>query len=189
MANWRAFQGGVNTLGGQLAERQQAEQQRKQTMQDMFMKALMEAEIKKKYASPAEPGKYSKEALEFEKAKASFKPPSTQDIKQLYETDVKKAISGQVPWESLRFKYPLKTKEIGELRPQFTPMTKSPQFQQGGGLPALFSRFKAKITPQTQAVIDNIKTEADWNHFIENLEDYQKAGIDTKAIMEYFGKR
>jgi len=73
MANWRAFQQGVNTMGSQLAQTRQKEEERKQAVQDMFMKALIPELIKKQFPEAKEPGKYGIEALRFEKAKSKFK--------------------------------------------------------------------------------------------------------------------
>lgn len=76
-----------------------------------------------------------------------------------------------------------------ELEQRKTPIKKSPLFTEGSGLPAFLSPNKAKITPATRSVISNIKSEFDFKEFLEDIEDYAAAGVDTKAILEYFGKQ
>jgi hypothetical protein len=63
----------------------------------------------------------------------------------------------------------------------------NPAFKSSRGLPALFSGNRAKITPRTQSVINNIQTQEDLDELLREAEDYKKEGVDVDAIKEYFG--
>jgi len=70
-----------------------------------------------------------------------------------------------------------------------TPISKNPNFQEGGGIKALLNPNVAQISPETQQVIDNIKTEGDLDELLDKRDEYAAAGVDIDAILEYFGKR
>jgi len=101
------------------------------------------------------------------------------------------AISGN-DFGNLRTLFPTKFDAIQKIEDQNTPVTKDPDFKEGtGGLisrvRSFFSGKQAELTTETKTVIENIKNKADLNEFIEDIEDYKEAGVDTKAILEFFG--
>jgi hypothetical protein len=102
-------------------------------------------------------------------------------------SDLASAIKGDISFDDVKTKYPTAVDRIEKVRLQRTPVFKSSKFKEGFGLPALMSEDIAKLKPQTKAVISNIKNQYDLQHFISNMTKYQDAGIDTKAVMEYFG--
>ena len=115
-------------------------------------------------------------------------------IKDTLAIDIKKAVSGEITFNDLRDKYPLKKEKIDQVEAERTPVSKSPTFKKGtGGLVSrgrsLFRSNQAEITPKTQAVIDQIENQADLDEFVERIEEARKAGVDVNAILEYFGKR
>lgn len=70
---------------------------------------------------------------------------------------------------------------------------KSPKFKVGKGLSAAFSKDIAKLSPITQEVIkdieNKIRTEEDFKKVvIMGKAKLQEAGVDVKAILEYFGR-
>ena len=75
-----------------------------------------------------------------------------------------------------------------ELTARRTPIAKAPAFQEARGLPAFLSPTKARITGTTRVAIDNIKNQFDWDEFLKDEAKYKEAGVDTKAIHEYFGR-
>ena len=103
-------------------------------------------------------------------------------------------MSGESDWKTLQSTHPTKIKQIKELKLQQTPVEKASDFQFGTG--GLISRVRSRFSPnmaevpdkKTLQVLNNIKSEADWKEFLADLADYQAAGVDVKAIQEYFGK-
>lgn len=110
-----------------------------------------------------------------------------------YRTLASQAAQGQVPYDQLAQQFPDKLSQIKEQEQFFTrdttPVEKSPDFREGKGLPAFFSKNIANLTPRTKRVIGNIKTRADLDELLDNEEDYTTEGVDVKAIREYFGER
>jgi len=123
------------------------------------------------------------EAFEFERIKR--KPTETQT----FRGDVKRAQAGDIDFTELKELYPDKIEKIKDIEKQITPVEKSPTFKEGKGVKAFLSKDVAKITPETRRIINNIKSQADLDEFIEDEADYKEAGVDVKAIREYFGIR
>jgi len=106
--------------------------------------------------------------------------------------DIGKAMRGEEDWADIKAKYPLHIEKINKLKMQTTPVSANPQFKRGtGGLISKVRSYlnpnQAEISATTQKVISNIKTEADMKEFMDKMDKYAAAGVDTKAILEYFG--
>jgi len=108
---------------------------------------------------------------------------------EIYRTDIRKAANGEMGWDELKGLYPDKIEEIDTLERQHMPISKSPQFKEGWGLPAFFSKKIAKLNPKTRNLIDQITSQADFDEFVEREEEARKAGIDVDAIYECFGMK
>lgn len=92
-------------------------------------------------------------------------------------------------FKKLRPKQQLEDVEArGVLERHRTPIRKSEEFQEGRGLPAFLSQSKARITPRTRNLINQIKTQADMDEFFERIDEARADGIDVDAVLEYFGK-
>ncbi len=80
---------------------------------------------------------------------------------------------------------------IARFRLEKTPVTKSPLFKEGFGLPAKFSPYIAKMTPKAKMMISKIKTEADLQEFLDNVDEQVLLGTisenDKRTVLEYFG--
>ncbi|MEA2037544.1 MAG: hypothetical protein U9O94_08595, partial [Nanoarchaeota archaeon] len=109
--------------------------------------------------------------------------------KEKYRSGLRSAISGEISWDSLIEQYPDKEDELRSYKYGRQPVTKSPDFKEGGGLPALFSKNMAKIDASTQEAIDAIENEKDWMFFMDNQEALKNAGVDIDAVLEWFGRR
>jgi len=107
-----------------------------------------------------------------------------------YDRDVLSAEKGELAWEELSNKYPRKREEIDEFKSIATSplVSKSPKFREGKGLKALFSGDVARLKPKTKSAIKNIKNENDLQELLANRSDYETAGVDVKAILEYFDR-
>lgn len=97
------------------------------------------------------------------------------------------AVRGEISWDDVRRDYPTKLDEIEEAYLRNKPVFKSPKFREGFGIPALMSERIAKLTPPTRRVIENIKNEYDLKEFLNKITDYEEAGVDARAVLEYFG--
>jgi len=203
MADWVALNENIRraTAGGG-----QGQEQSKilQDLQSMILKTTIENKIKQNQFQqdlqmlqkmPKTEG-YSYTLTSPGGMKVNFKPLTKKEPKptDVFRDELKQAKAGEITWEDLKTKYPESSKqtEIEKIRQSVLPkVKKSPTFQRGWGLPALFSKDKAKITPDTQKVINNIKTQEDLEEF---LIDYEKdpigyKNVDKMAILEYFGQR
>ena len=105
--------------------------------------------------------------------------------------DIGAAQQGKVPWDVVRGKYPLRGEEVTGFERAATPISKVPGFQEATGLPAFFSQQKAKINPKVRNMIGQIKTQADMDEFLENVDKKIKDGSwtenDKRTVYEYFG--
>lgn len=110
----------------------------------------------------------------------------------LFRKALQKDIGGESAWEDVQGQYPDKTEKIKKIKTHNTPVSMAEDFIAGTGSPvsrikSLFKPNQAEIDSATQRVIDNIKTQADLNEFLKDIDDYESAGVDVKAIKEYFG--
>ena len=129
--------------------------------------------------------KTKEEALEFEEAKAGIKKEARAvPYKERLSADLQSAIQKDIDWPELEEKYPLESDKLAKLKPIF----KSPMFKEGKGWAALTDPRSANIKPATRRVINNTKNQGDLDELIKNREDYEAAGVDVKAILEYFGE-
>lgn len=116
----------------------------------------------------------------------------SQQLKQRQldlQTGLSEAVTFGGGFEELKKRFPTQVENIIQTQQQTTPIQQDPGFQEGLGIPALFSRQKAKITPKTRAVLEQIKTEADFQELLERADEAEKKGIDIAAILEFFGRR
>jgi len=123
----------------------------------------------------------------FEYAKIKKKPTDTQAFRE----DLKRMGAGDISESEMIDLYPDKAEKVREAIKQTTPVKKSPTFQEQKGIFGKImsvSRDKAVITDAAQRIIDNIKTQADLDDFLEDKQfDYDE---DTaNIVMEYFGVR
>jgi len=134
-----------------------------------------------------------KKTLDVEKAEADKAKGWQSDATatEKWRSDIQKAKSGEIDWDDLVNKYPDKYEDIKEMKKQFTPPEKNPNFVQGTG--GLFSRIRSKISSnvaelntKTKAVIDQIDSQAKLAELIERKEEAEAKGIDVDAILEYF---
>jgi hypothetical protein len=186
-------------------ERQQKEMQRKADMYKTLRDAGYEPE--RAYKSVIsnkliEPGGESsleeqKKKVEIEKTKAQTEyfrkranKPDTE-VKVSFDEALIKTRDGEMDWEELEDKFPRKRKEIKELQKQFTPAKESPKFRKGYGIEAFYSNNVAKMTPKAQNMINQIKTQADLEQFMEEVDDKIASKIfsdnDKRTVLEYFG--
>jgi len=120
-----------------------------------------------------------------EKPPKEVKPPKPPT----FEQRAKEAIAGAITWDQLQNEFPIKLKTIKEMKPAYTPIDKNPNFKEGKGLQALFSKDVANLSGATKRVISNIKTQADYDDLVANQADYEAEGVDVEGIKEYFGRR
>lgn len=128
--------------------------------------------------------------------------PETGEIKRTYKNPKKKsfddmlkdAASGKISWDEVTSNFPSRRDTVESVEKEYTPTGMAEGFQKGTG--GWISRFRswlnpaqAEITPDTQAVIDQIKSQADLEEFINEIDQYKDAGVDVNAVLEYFGKR
>ena len=110
-----------------------------------------------------------------------------------YKDDLKKAVSGEMSWDDLKNMHPDKIDKINKLIPEYTPIEKSAEFQKATGpiskMRAYFNEDIASINEATQEALDTIKTEGDFNRFLENADKLKEMGVDVDAVLEYFGRR
>lgn len=106
-----------------------------------------------------------------------------------YESDLKKAQAGEIAWEDLSGKYPLKVKEITAFKEKATPVTKEPIKQVG------WHRWIARKKPQfanmnkpTKDIANQIRTYGDLRELLQRAEQLREAGVDIDALMKYYGK-
>jgi hypothetical protein len=115
------------------------------------------------------------------------------DEKPNFDRDIESVINGQMTWDDLRTKWGSKVDTIEKLKPYHTPIKKDPEFKEGRGLAALRSNKIAKINDSTKFALEQIKTEKDYNDLMSDYakdpDAFKKAGVDVKAIKEYFGRR
>jgi len=106
-----------------------------------------------------------------------------------FRQQLQSAKEGKMTWDELVTAYPDKVEQIKKLQKEHTPVEKNPEFKEGAGLPAYFSKNIAKLDTTTKTVIKNIKTEGDLEELILNKKKYEEAGVDVNAILEYFGRQ
>jgi len=116
--------------------------------------------------------------------------------KDQYQNDLNKAQTGELSWDELATKYPKKTAAINTAQqnlPDLRERTlqKNPQFKEGWGAPAYFSKNKAKLNGTTRTVIEAIRTPEDLQELVNDYkldpEGFKAEGIDVKAILEAYG--
>lgn len=115
-----------------------------------------------------------------------------REPKLSFNDAARKAISGETDFENLGDMYPSRFEAVKKIESRYTPAQMSEEFTPGTGgmvsrLKSFMSPTQAEITPETQKVIDNIKTEYDLNELISAQKGYENAGVDVKAVLEYFG--
>jgi len=148
----------------------------------------IKAKTKVQYPTPLEAAKakYYTTAAE-----AGPKLTATETFRQ----DLRQAQTGTIDWEDLKVKYPepSKQKAIEEVRVSGLPSVgKAPGFRYGTGggisrLKSFISPKRAEIDKTTQKVINNIANQEDLNELLNNEDGYRAAGVDVKAVKEYFG--
>ena len=120
-----------------------------------------------------------------------YKQTDTQKFRQ----DAQRFLTGELNEKQLRFLYPESKmqEEIDILISDSTPATRNPNFKEGSGLEAYFSKDVAKITPELRGIISQIKTEDDLAFFLTDPQarkEMQKAGINLnnldKTLAEVF---
>jgi hypothetical protein len=116
-----------------------------------------------------------------------------KDEKPNFDRDIESVIEGQLSWDDLRKKWGSEVDTIEKLKPYHTPIEKDPEFKEGKGLAAWKSPKIANINESTKYALNQIKTEKDYNDLMadynKNPKQFKEAGVDVKAIMEYFGRR
>ena len=190
MPNWTALHSNIRDIGSALGTQARDKQQRKQEMADAI--AMMEAKsrIANEYSEPTkwQPGSYE-EAIKYEREKAGLNP------KAAYQEDLRGLAQGQATPEDLTLKYPWKAEEIESLRFNLSPKIKrDPGFKMGtGGLisqvGSFFNPQQAELSKNDLELIEQIKTEADFEELMERAEEAEASGYNIKAILEYFGKQ
>lgn len=165
----------IKTLLPQILKTQATEKKTEQT--DAYIDALKESGLSLESATVGEGGKVSRKFA---------KPEPT------FESSAKQAVAGEISYEDLSKMFPTKAEDVAGIESQFTPVSKAEDFVPGTGTPfsnikSFFSGSQAEIPDQTQVVIDNIKNKADLDELRMNAKEYETAGVDVKAILEYFG--
>ena len=116
----------------------------------------------------------------------------TKDVeKTRFNLDIKDARSGRKTWDDLYEAYPHKRKEIEEAHFTATPIMKAKGFTEGRGLPALFSKEKARITLRLKEFISAVDNEQDYKNALSFMrkksDEFTQNDINT--FLEYFGRR
>ena len=191
MADWVQLQKNLREGFSGLAEYERAKRKRQEEYENMINQAIIKAKIEQMYRPPQRwQPTTMEEAIAYERAKGAANLTPSQILNQQkieYNKGLKEAAEGKLPWETLKRKFPGRASDIRNIRPELSPIEKHPKFQEGWGLPALFSPLKAKIGVKERFLINQIKTEADLAEFMERIDDISEAGYDVNAIMEYFG--
>lgn len=120
-------------------------------------------------------------------------PKKPEDEKRNFDVDIQKVIEGQSTWDDLRKRWGSKADDIDKIQSQHTPLQKSEKFKEGWGLTALRSPNVAKINEGTKYALTKIKSEKDYSDlmadYAKDPQSFKDAGVDIKAIKEYFGRR
>lgn len=121
------------------------------------------------------------------------KPEKPEDEKRNFDVDIQKVIEGQSTWDDLRKRWGSKADDIDKIQSQHTPIQKSEKFKEGWGLTALKSPNVAKLNDGTKFALTKIKSEKDYSDlmadYAKDPQSFKDAGVDIKAIKEYFGRR
>ncbi len=123
--------------------------------------------------------------------------PKLKDRTELekFRSDIKLVKTGEATWDELTESYPDRIGTIEKLQRQLSPkIEKSATFKAGTGgaisrIGSFFNRDQAELDSKTRKVISNIKTQADFDEFLQDAELYASEGVDIKAIKEYFGRK
>lgn len=120
-------------------------------------------------------------------------PKTESESAPKYEDMIRRAVSGEVPYEAVRNQFPSKYKDTADIQSEFSPKIEmSPNFKEGGSsafdlIKSYFSKNQATLTPETKKVIANIKNQGDLDELLQKRVEYEEAGVDVRAIMEYYG--
>ena len=186
-------------------ERLQKEAQRKFDMYKTLREAGYDSQSAFESAQKGTfPARHGGESMKMEQEKAALAKTKAEtkyieegkqgsNLTVTFRQDVNRARTGEIDWEELEDAYPDKIDTINKIKKQVTKVSQAPSFKTGTGglisrMKSFFSTRQAEITPTTQKVIDNIKTEADLEELKKNRKDYEANGVDVRAILEYFGE-
>jgi len=113
-----------------------------------------------------------------------------------FRKDLQGVIQGKKDWEDLQQDWPDRTDTIEKRKKQYEaagilkqPLTKQPIKQVGAF--NLIARTKpeyAHMTPDTQAVVNKIKTNQDLLGFIKNADALEQNGVNVEALQNYYAK-
>jgi hypothetical protein len=156
------------------------QEEEKQKEFNAFQQSMMESNLPMSQAS------YGAQGPSY-----TFKQPGEEAYPK-YDSMIRSAVAGNIPYEDVSKGYPTKYQQVMDIEKQQMPVGMDPGFKEGTGgmisqLGSYFSGSQAELTPQTKTVIDNIKNRLDLDEFIANEQAYSEAGVDVKAIKEYFG--
>jgi len=134
-----------------------------------------------------------------ERIKATIKKEFADPKEDKFDDVIQKAISGEINFDEVKQKFPLKRKAIEDLEDRLdveaqlsATVEQDPAFTKGTGTPvshikSFFSGSQAEVDEKTQGVIDQIKTQEDIDELILRRDEAEQEGIDVDAILEAFG--
>jgi len=114
--------------------------------------------------------------------------PTPMSYKERFDFDVGRVISKEKTWPELKSLYP--REDIETVRKQHTPIVRSPAFKEvRKGSPLAVSKTKAHIRPSLKVMVNQIKTEADYDEFMKDALQRGYTLNDLKVVREIFGRR
>lgn len=178
----QAYQGGAQKQGYEMGYGKEGNPELTAPSQDIYKRKFYEA-IQAKKARGEKLDKLDEEFLQ------SYLGVGKGTEMDTYRQDIRNAMQGDLSWDDVKFKYPDREDKVEEMRRASLPKLKrSPGFRTGRGLPAFFSKDVAKMNKETLKVVEQIETDEDLQELLEREDEARIKGIDTDAILEYFGK-